>query len=49
MAIMGAVFVCGSVLVLALWSRLHPEGGQYTLLPQGPRRVIPHSILPPAL
>ena len=48
-ALMGTVFLCGSALILVLWAHLHPEGGQYTLLPQGPRRVIPRAIVPQAL
>jgi hypothetical protein len=45
MVMMGGVLGCGSVLLVVLWSRLHPEGWQYTLLPQAPRRVIPRSIV----
>lgn len=41
---MGTVFTCGTALVLVLWAHLHPEGHQYSLLPQAPRRVIQRSL-----
>ena len=44
LALMGTVFTCGTALVLVLWAHLHPEGHQYSLLPQAPRRVIQRSI-----